>query len=511
MVNLDKSNNLLQIVVCLLMILLAIFISACVITNPPDAPNFYVGTKGLEMKFLDQAPPSDIYEGSSFSAGIMVENGGAVNVMDDSHGILSLSFDPFYIELIEITNTTSISVTKNGFNFKGIQLPGKSIYYPTGYETFYTFPNFKTKSIMGQREQPDTQLFASLCYPYQTSFSGLVCVDFNLFGENLRKQVCAQKDLSLSGGQGAPVAIVGIATENQPVGNRVRPVFTLHIQNLGSGTVLTNYLNAPNLDRTCAFQELNREDFNTIGVRAALSGTKELQCTPQPVRLFNGEGFVRCMVKDEDLILGNQNYPALLSINLSYVYLTSASKTIKVKRLNPYGGSTTTTGSACQPYEIEAPVDGVTRCIAKCDYCARYDPSDGRCAVPRDSSHPDLRITLQAGFACQCSYQECIGLYPDGLCVPTSNFCPGSSYCCMPACTSSAPVRINGKCYPKCSSSSSASKCIATTRDCACGTGTDPASFKLAASGRICCPLLAENYADAASCTSACTTTATNG
>ncbi|KYK24594.1 hypothetical protein AYK26_03390 [Euryarchaeota archaeon SM23-78] len=471
----------------ILIISMAFFLTGCPPRNGRDDLDFFKGREGFELEFLEQAPPDEIFEESTFGINLFVENSGAFDVIDYNYAILSIGFDPFYIDASEFQSTTALDVRDSSLVLKGIQLPGKSIYYPRGLDAILSFPGFKTKKIMGQREQPDTQIYCSLCYPYKTQFSQLVCVDFNVFGQNLRDQVCYQEDLALSD-QGAPVAITHIEVENQPIsgGNAVRPVFTIQVRNVGSGNVLSPIYNAAELERVCSFQNLNREDFNTVSVRAVLSATKELECNPNPIQLFREEGLTRCQVRDQDLALGYQNYQTPLSINLSYTYRTSVSKDVSIKRLDVYGGPP---GPAPECLPSEVMVGG--RCISRCYACGENPTSD---CQPSNSKY---HINFQSGFACQCTFSTCDKLYPKGLCVPFSGYCPGTSYCCIPECRSSE-VRdpTTGRCYSKCS------KCSAASRDCACGT--DSIGYNIISAGKYCCTENKSPYNDKASCEDAC-------
>lgn len=462
-------------------------LSSCSYTPHIIDVNYYEGIRGLEMEFLVDSPPDELYEDSPFNINLFVENRGAFDVIGEHYGVVSISFDPFYIDVSGLEDISEIDLSSNGIVFKGVQLPGKSRYYPGGTETIMSFPNFRTKEIVGQREEPSTQIFTSLCYPYTTQFAKLVCIDLNIYGQNLRKQVCSQQDLSLSD-QGAPLAITLIEIENQPVGgDAVRPVFTIYVQNKGSGNVLSPAYNAVELERVCSFTDLNKEDFNTVEVRSILSHSKELDCEPNPIRLFNGQGFTRCSVRDEDLVLGHQNYETPLAVNLSYVYLTSVSEKIEIKRLNIYGGSTSPLDQ-CLPSEV--PVGD--HCISRCLYCAQH-PGDGSCQPVSSKFH----IDFQEGFNCQCSSKSCNELYPKGLCVPFGGYCPGASYCCLPECRF-GEVLINGECYPKCSSSD----CAKASKDCACGT--EELGYVVIAENIFCCPELKQGYTDETSCEQAC-------
>jgi len=483
-------NALFRISFFLMLLLAALFLSSCGgYTTQPKEVNYFQGTKGLELSFWENSPPEEIYEESSFTTSLLIENRGAFDVLQDKYGVLSIGFDPFYIDSSKIQGSTTLTVSTNSMVLKGIQLPGKSQYYPTGMQTFLSIPNFQIRTIIGQREKPITQLSASLCYPYTTTFSGLVCVDLSTAGENLRRQICYQKDVSLSD-QGAPLAISSIEIENQPVGQDVvRPVYTIHIQNKGSGTVLSPVDNPAELERVCSFQNLNRQDFNTIQIEAYLSDSKQLICNPNPVRLVEGEGFARCQVGEEDLVLGHQNYEAPLTITLNYIYLTSVSREISIKRINLYGGSSTAPAK-CLPYEIE---EG-SRCITKCDYCSQ-NKGAGDCQ-PANAAY-SINFA-DGGFACQCS--SCTDRAKGG-CVPYSGYCPGAILCCQPKCSSSE-IMINGKCYSKCSKCSSSSSGL--SKDCACGDGTSSSDYVVALKGKFCCKDQKSVFDTAADCVTAC-------
>ncbi|MBU2441172.1 MAG: hypothetical protein KKA43_02465, partial [Nanoarchaeota archaeon] len=456
---------------CIFLLAASLILTSCDMVPTSDEVNYYEGTKGLEIDFLEGSPPYELYEESSFSVSFILENRGAYNILEDRQAILSINIDPFYFDVSELRNIDGLTVDDNRVILRGLQLPGKSKYYPSGYEIITTFTNLKAKLIKGQREQPSTQIFASLCYPYVTTFSEMVCVDLSNYGENLRTQACYQQDLA-SSGQGAPVVVTRVEVDNQPAGpDSVRPVFTIHVSNKGRGSVLSPAYNPADFDRVCSFQNLYREDFNTIDVRAALSDGKELFCAPNPMRLFNGEGFVRCQVHDEDLVIGHHNYLSSLTVNLSYVYLTSVSDEIKIKRLNVYGDLSNTVTDCSLPFQVR--IGG--ECKTKCDYCSQSN-GGGNCQPP-NSKYP---INFAAGgFACQCSKNDCDKLFPNGLCVPNSDYCPGGSYCCQIKCRSSEFRLEDGICHTK------AQKCVASAKDTACGNEND--GYVLMPKDSFCC------------------------
>ena len=288
------------------------------------------------------------------------------------------------------------------------------------------------------------------------------------------------------------MAITLVEVENQPVGvETVRPVFTITMRNKGSGSVLSPVYGTGELDRVCSFENLNKEDFNTVDVRAVLSGFIELDCQPNPVKLFEGDGVTRCSVRDADLAVGRDNYEAPLIVNLSYVYLTSASANVEIRRTNLYGGPTDPP-SQCLPSQRW--LDG--RCVDKCDYC-NQNGGGGDCQPPGD-----VHIKFEnGGFACQCA--SCAdSRYKEGLCVPFAGYCVGGMFCCQLKCPSGETL-INGECYPKCSSTD----CVKTSKDCGCGTKDD--GYSLISEDSYCCPELQQGFGDRTSCTEACSPTPT--
>jgi hypothetical protein len=449
---------------------------------------YHVGSNGIILTLLNSNMLNELYENSSFSVSLLLENRGAHDIQLEEEGFLSLSFDPFYVSAASIEGNQNTAVDPNGKGamVRGIRLYGKSKYYPTGETLFFAFANLQLKGVLGQRENPETSLFMTLCYPYTTVLSKLVCVDMNSYRENLRKQVCTQSDLSLSD-QGAPVAVSSVEVDNQPVsGDLVRPVFIVRVTNRGRGTVLSPAANPAELERVCTAKDLRREDFNTVYVTAALSESLRLKCNPNPIRLYNEEGFTQCSVQDEDLnrvVLWHQNYEAPLSINLSYVYQESLSQNIQIKRFDIYGGAKAYTDT-CQNYEMK--INGA--CVPRCDFCASHQ-TDSSC----QPANAKFSIAFDKSFGCKCSIETCNKLYPTGLCVPFATFCPGASFCCTAPCkTTEARSISDGLCYPKCSS------CSNITKSCICNPDESPASRG------YCCTKTGTVLSAKAECTDAC-------
>ncbi|MFH1174081.1 MAG: hypothetical protein V1725_03055 [archaeon] len=404
-----RALPLLAVLSCLLLML-----SACRLTDVDR--NIITGKDGLVVSFLKEQPPQDVLESSYVPFALLVENKGTFNMANDTRAKLSLSYDPYYLEVSE---DNGIPPFPRGIGL----LYGKSLYYPNGDSTIMQ-GILHFKSIKGQREHPETTISAVLCFPYQTSVSQTVCVDTSKYSENYRKQVCTAKQLSLSS-QGAPIAVTMISPEIYPVqgGDYYKPQFKIDVSNVGGGTVL-NPGDPEDFDSACFLQGLNRSEIDVVRVSAAL-GSRELQCSPQNIKLIDDKGFTRCTARDDDVVLGvSDNYESNLFITLTYVYQSGAQAKVRIERSTIEGDTIINPPNEC----LNRP-DGelcfnsimvcrANECISKCYYCV---------------DNPDAALCQNAWltptFSCSCTEQECNALRSQGKCV-TGYYCPGNKYCC---------------------------------------------------------------------------------
>jgi hypothetical protein len=458
--------------------ILSLVLTGCTGSIPTHETNYHTGTDGITMDLVNKGSLDEIYEDTNFAFSVALENIGAYDVVSESKAIITLGFDPFYIETLNVPNDGITTVGKSNVVVKGIELTGKSKYTPSGGKAFLYFPYFKTKAIEGQRARPDTQLFASICYPYATTLSTLVCVDFDAYQGNERTQVCRQADQSFSS-QGGPVAITNVEVENYPAGTFVKPVYTIHINNVGGGTILSPVDNLAEIQRVCAAESIDRTDFNKVKVEAWLSNNIQLECTPDVIRLNADTGIVRCAVKDEDVqtrLSGRQNFQAPLTVNLTYVYMSTLKQDIEIKRINPYGNYSATSqdSTLCEAYQVK--VGG--KCVSRCEYCATVKSDDPLC----NPENLKYDINWNNGFGCKCSAKTCETLYPKGNCMPMTGYCSPATYCCANQCGSNQirddKTGGDGTCYPKCSDS-----CSEIKTKCACGSQDD---YSLGLVGQFC-------------------------
>jgi len=302
----------------------------------------YRGTEGLSIVFMKNAPAASVYEDRPFPVRVEVHNKGATNV-DYNDMRLTFSYDPLYI------GGGKTPYDPRDYDFDNTGIEGRSIYYREGQKTTFIMPSdaaFFAKKILGQRESPDTDLTASVCYSYTTSLGADVCIDTNIYQENERAQSCKQEDLTFSGGQGAPIAVTKVETRSIPLYDRetraemIKPEFLITIKDVGGG-----YLVGPDtlpLESACLLKSIPREQLSAVRVRAWLLST-ELVCgntalTKEAgiVRLYEGTAEVSCTVPQTALsdavFSATQNFQSTLQVNISYIYKASAKMPISIER-----------------------------------------------------------------------------------------------------------------------------------------------------------------------------------
>ncbi|MBC8500481.1 MAG: hypothetical protein H8D38_01835 [DPANN group archaeon] len=400
------------------LVLFLIVLTSCGPKQNPYIVDYYTGTKGLELEFLGDSPPDEIYENTEFPLAVFVSNEGAFSLNGSPYkGLISYSYDSFYLS--PILGTAQEEVLD-------IMLEGKSYTYPEGdFETFI-LPGFRANSIVGQRENPLTDLFVTACYPYRTKLTDEICIDTSAITRDIREKVCTS-EIKGYNGQGAPVAITEVKPEMQTFGNRIRPVFLITIQNRGSGSVLSP-VDKSEIERACEVQtdSSRKKNWNKVLVRAQLSG-EELTCVPDEITLREQKGFARCYLSSEGYG-SSLNYLATLIVELDYVYLSSVSKTVSIVRSNIPDLEPLSSGN-CDYWQTE--IKGV--CKNNCELC-----SEGARFAFCSS------IYANTNWTCGCGVEDCVTTlankklkkltdqieFKASDCIFTYNLCEPEKFCC---------------------------------------------------------------------------------
>lgn len=379
--------------------------------------NYYQGTQGIQIEYLKGYPEREVYEQDPIPLVLTLKNNGAHDVPMEKLA-LTFSYNPLY--LLRAQNEPVL--------FGNGTLRGRSAYYPEGGEHMVEVYDLITNPIVGQRESPTTQLSAFLCYEYKTHFASGVCIDVDSYLRTGREQACKTQDISASS-QGAPVAFTRVEVRNNPVntggqGRFVRPEFIVTIRNVGQGVVIS----PPQADFTsaCQISGLADKELNALFVNGTIFNFP-LECTPNIVRLRDGEGKVRCTVKDEDLtnpaFALQQNIMTVLQLDAHYIYRDADFTDITIKR-NPIRddlGYVADDFPKVKGYAYTSDGKVVQDSLGNpMTICRQYAQGSG--------SPPAALPSMNKNWSCTCSKTDCLEMDENGFCV--YGLCPGSQECC---------------------------------------------------------------------------------
>lgn len=209
-------------------------------------------------------------------------------------------------------------------------LPGDTAETPGGGIEVFEFPSyiFGLPPSLESFKQP---IAITACYDYVTRATAMMCIDPNP-NNNIRK-VCRAGGVSLSSGQGAPLAITRI---DQIAANK-KSVFTIHVKHnkKDQTSVIYDwqqlYKCNPNSGSIVKATDLNVAYVGYI----ALSGRPDLiECTPQDgkIRLDeSGNGQITCTAFSDNNV--ESAYEAPLEIELWYGYSKTIQKNINIRRI----------------------------------------------------------------------------------------------------------------------------------------------------------------------------------
>ncbi|MFT4304596.1 MAG: hypothetical protein ACMXX8_00760 [Candidatus Woesearchaeota archaeon] len=302
-----KIRTIILIMVCLLLFI------GCGRQGYRPANNPYQGSEGLNLRFVRNTPPDNVYELDVFPVGLILENRGAYDI---ERGVINFNVETDYIE-------------KPIFEDYSIYLKGKSIHNIEGEEETRLF-YFETKKmdVMSQIRRSTISVLA--CYEYGTTLKTEVCIDPDVY-DILRDRTkpCTVKEESFSG-QGAPVGVVKLVPQITPDINQdnvIIPQFELTIRNLNRGNVINTY----SVYNYCSNERISREDFNKVEIRAKLGGIN-LECNPPIVQMNDrGEGKTICLLRN-GIQGASTAYNSLLEVDLRYGYTSVISTDFRINR-----------------------------------------------------------------------------------------------------------------------------------------------------------------------------------
>lgn len=294
----------------ILLVLGMLLLASCKSNTNTGDFSAHTGTQGLLMEFVTNQPPSKLYEGEPVDVMVEVRNKGAYPQSDSGYrfeGMMFITgFDPTYIQMDTPQPLDSDLFGKDQYNTEGgytlMKFTGAPAILPTGTDTY------------------KITLLATACYRYQTLASATVCIDPKPYARTFSQKVCSIHDVSLSGGQGGPVAVS--AVEEEVTTNSIK--FRITVKNVGGGRVV----DYTRWNTECPDFEYQSLDY--VDVQAMLSGAM-LSCRPQnPIKLIDGTASVICdAAKPPDEV---DAYTTPLQVYIDYGYSDSITRSLEIAK-----------------------------------------------------------------------------------------------------------------------------------------------------------------------------------
>jgi len=298
------------------LILLIIVSTGCTgIRRRPDEnqlpDEIYKGTEGIKMSFVKNMPQAKLYDASTLSILLELENKGTSDLSGTKCKLYLSGVDKNIVRGLEDEKLCSSS------------LEARSILNPEGGYNTQEFSSDNIQLPDYLDSLPQTILITS-CYEYTTIASPIICIDPHLYEIGPVERACIVKNVPMSGGQGAPIAVTDVNVE---MASKTQVAFNIKIANVGEGTAL--YRGA-NVFSDCP-NSIDPKDYNIIAYDVEMTNGQKLSCSPemsgdQRTRLVNGKGSIYCTFR----ISGDSAYPTPLRIILDYNYMESISKNIEI-------------------------------------------------------------------------------------------------------------------------------------------------------------------------------------
>ncbi len=340
-------------VVWILLFIVLILIEGCKTSGGEGEEKIYIGTRGVMMKFLSDAPPPKTFAatGQRYDLALEVANKGTFPL----RGRLYLSgFDPNIINFPSVIDTPTVQC--------GIsEIFPRSRSTPDGGVCVEEFQaQLDMRSVADIYDAP---LLATLVYPYVTDANIVMCIDPDVYRTRVTRKACTMTNIGPSGGQGAPVAVTQV--EPTAIGEG-KIMFRIHIANVGGGEVV-DYNKRPT--------DLRPTDFNTVyykigtpagqgkiaririgsggvGVNIPLGRAFDVyysggnfgfnfnprgnyQYDDGTVKLYNGKAVITTIIDYSDV---ESAFTTPLQISLAYGYMENIQRSLRIVNVENFAG-----------------------------------------------------------------------------------------------------------------------------------------------------------------------------
>ncbi len=297
-------------VVAILLVLLVGCQFSALPKKKPVPVELAVGTSALEVSF-NPASMSNILMCQEADVLVGTRNAGVFDVQDGTYALIA----------------EEQVLTPLGDKQRAFSLAGRSQFNPPGGFDQVVF-KLKSVGLPEQLESYSSPAIFQACYRYKTFAAGPVCIDPDVRNLNPRKP-CRTGSVVLAGGQGAPVAVTKVESVMVPEGDRVKPVFSISVQHLGTGSVITE----EGVAVACTSGREAGELLASLAKVDVRLQNRKLTCSPEPVRLEAGKESRVVCEGDELYNIAQGTFSSILSIELSYGYVSTAVLPMTITRL----------------------------------------------------------------------------------------------------------------------------------------------------------------------------------
>ncbi len=283
--------------------------------------SFIGGDVGLDVKFMEGAPPSEVYDLEySFGINVRLENQGEYDVPKDSVTLKITGIDPsdFGKNGSALTKTNSEELLGAKIDPQGNEIAG-------GIANI-DFEGLQAKPVTGNVQ---FNIRSEVCYPYGTTAIAQACILEDLLGTTRKAgeepfcEVTGEKTVENSG---APVQITSFS---QSATGKDKVSFTFEVGHVGEGLLFKNASNCEaglaNKDKVYVKVVSDMPDLSCSG----LSGSNEGE-----VSLYGEEGGEkRSVVCTQKLAADRTDSEKQVKITLQYAYKEKVDTELLVKHV----------------------------------------------------------------------------------------------------------------------------------------------------------------------------------
>lgn len=270
---------------------------------------FQSGSGELQIEFMRNNPPRQVFQNSDISFVIRLTNSGSEFI---ENGILVIQTDNTIFNIL-------------GGNRASFSLQNAGVMFPKGESSIETF-RVRVNSLEQESQRVNVDIIASACYAYATRMSAMVCMDVDPFELRPTREGCKGRDISPRT-TGAPVHVDKIEVRYNVDGDFITPSYIFSIRHIGRGLLYdkSQVLNF------CTSRAVASNIANKISFRVWVS-EQELECSTNELILHGGQGRVTCQGQTYNARQILTSFEAPMEIDMLYGYSVSQTQRVEVTR-----------------------------------------------------------------------------------------------------------------------------------------------------------------------------------